>query len=181
MVVGTLALVAWLAVDVPMDLVRTERPTAVWFEPQLRFHAFGSGRADVFGSDMSALPFGLEAGHQLGRAAFVSVAVARLPISDGGQSLVSVGGRWYLARSLISPYAIATVGVTHEDRDEGHDPTTNPFAMIGPGVEAAWRNGICLTTDFQIGPENLADGPSRSWSSSWHLSGFYRVGLGYRF
>ena len=181
MLVDTLALLAWLTAEVPAEPVRAMRPAAVWLEPQLRFHAFGTGRADAFGSDASALPLGFEAGHQLGTSAFGSVAVGWLPISDGGQSLVSIAGRWYLSRSLVSPYVIGAVGVIHEDRVEGHDATTNPFAMVGPGVEAAWRNGLCLTTDLQVGPENRADGAERSWASSWHLSAFYRLGIGYRF
>jgi hypothetical protein len=174
-------LFAWLAVDVTALPVREERSTAIWFEPQLRFHAFGTGRADVLGSDMSALPLGLEVGHRVGRVALVSLTLARLPIQDGAQTLGSAGVRVYLRPGLVAPYAAAVIGAVSKDVPDAGRTDTSPFVMLGPGLEVATRNGFSLTTDFLIGPENQGDGPDRSWTTSWHLSGFYRLGLGYRF
>jgi hypothetical protein len=171
---------AVLAADVPPP-VREDLATAVWVEPQLRFHALGTGRADAFGSDVSALPLGLEVGHRVARLAFVSVSLAHLPVNDGAQTLASAGVRVYWGAGTLAPYAAAVVGFVKEQIPDANRTDTNPFAMVGPGLELATRTGFSLTTDFAIGAENRGDGPERSWASSWHLSAFYRLGLGWRF
>ncbi len=176
-----IVLLAWLATDTTALPVRERLATAIWFEPQLRFHALGTGRADALGADMSALPLGVEVGHRVGRSALVSVSLAELPIQDGAQTLASVGARVYLGAGTVAAYAAAVVGFVHEEIPDSTRTETNPFAMVGPGLEVAALNGLSLTTDFLVGPENRGDGPDRSWSTSWHLSGFFRLGLGFRF
>jgi hypothetical protein len=160
--------------------VREERATGVWFEPLLRFHAIGSGRADILGSDASPLPLGLEVGRRVGPA-FVSVSLADLPVDEVRQTLAAVGVRVYHGTGPAATYLAAQVGAIRERIREGSPFTVNPFAMVGPGLELAMRGGFSATADFLIGAENRGDGPERSWTSSWHVSGLFRLGVGARF
>jgi hypothetical protein len=188
MLVQSLTLLAWLAADDPIPAVpsippsptvRSGRPTAIWFEPQLRFHSFGTGRADLFGSDMSLLPLGLEIGRQLGRRALVSLTAAWLPISDGSQELIAATGRLYARDQSCTPYLGVALGLVRQNGEVTSE--TNPFAMAGPGYEATLPNGVSLSADVLVGPEKRADDDDKTWASSWHLSAFTRVGVGYRF
>jgi hypothetical protein len=167
-------------VEVERRPVREEHPTAVWFEPLIRFHAFGSGRADAFGSDAMALPLGLEVGHRLGPA-FVTVSLADLPVDEVRQTMVAAGARVYHGTGPVASYLAAELGAIREQIREGSPFVLNPFAMLGPGLELALRGGFSVTTDFLIGAENRGDGPERSWTSSWHVSGLFRLGVGARF
>ncbi|HVX93939.1 MAG TPA: hypothetical protein VHK47_03420 [Polyangia bacterium] len=176
---GVLVAFALVSADLDRPPVREELATGAWFEPLLRFHAIGSGRADVLGSDASPLPLGIEVGHRVGPA-FVSVSLADLPI-DARQTLAAAGVRVYHGTGLAATYLAAQVGAIRERIREGSPLVVNPFAMLGPGLELALRGGFSATADFLIGAENRGDGPERSWTSSWHLSGLFRLGVGARF
>jgi hypothetical protein len=171
---------ALVSADVDRPPVREELATGAWFEPLLRFHGIGSGRADVLGSDASTLPLGVEVGHRVGPA-FVSVALADLPIEEVRQTLAAAGVRVYHGTGPAAAYLAAQVGAIRERIREGSLFVVNPFAMLGPGLELATRGGFSATADFLIGAENRGDGPERSWTSSWHLSGLFRLGVGARF
>jgi hypothetical protein len=160
--------------------LREQRPTAVWFQPQLRFHALGAGRADLAGSDMSALPLGLEVGRQLTPHLLVSATIAHLPNEEIRTTQVTGGARWYFARQTFAPYVAAELGLLDvEENDTGGRTHTDVFAVAGPGAELTLRNGLSLMTDLQLGPEST--GSARGEPRVWNFSAWYRLGVGYRF
>ena len=130
-------------------------------------------------AQQAADALGIEVGHRVGPA-FVSVSLADLPI-DARQTLAAAGVRVYHGTGLAATYLAAQVGAIRERIREGSPLVVNPFAMLGPGLELALRGGFSATADFLIGAENRGDGPERSWTSSWHLSGLFRLGVGARF
>jgi len=160
--------------------VREERPFAIWVEPQLTAFAFGSGRADILGSDVGALPLGIELGGQI-RRVFLSLAIARLPVANIERDEVMLAGRFYLGKRAWAPYLAAAVGwMTEEIEESGGEHDSHLFAAAGIGQELALRNGISLTADLLLGPDFLKDRFSSSYDNV-NLSGWLRLGIGYRF
>jgi hypothetical protein len=160
--------------------VREERPFAIWLEPQLTAFSFGSGRADILGSDVGALPLGIELGGQI-RRVFLSLAIARLPIEHIERDEVMLAGRFYLGEWVWAPYLAAAVGwMTEEVEETGGQHDSHLFAAAGIGQELALRNGISVTADLLVGPDFLKDRFSSSYDDV-NLSGWLRVGIGYRF
>jgi len=160
--------------------VRQERPFAVWFEPELIAFSFGSGRADLLGSDVGVLPLGIELGGQI-RRVFLSVALATLPVANIERDEVMLAGRFYLGEQSWAPYVAAAVGwMKAEIDDSGGQSETHRFAVAGVGQELALRNGISLTGDLLLGPDFVKGRFSSSYDNL-NLSGWLRLGVGYRF
>jgi hypothetical protein len=174
-----LAVLAFVAeAQAPPPVRRPDRPFAVWVAPQITFHSFGSGRADIAGSDVGVLPLGLEAGWQVHGPLLISFGLARFPVANIQRTQATLGARWYLSDGLVAPYLAAEIGRMRQELDDtGGATADHSFAAAGAGVEVATTSGFSLTTDFELGPEYQ----SSYAGASWHLSAWLRLGLGYRF
>jgi hypothetical protein len=160
--------------------VRQERPFAVWAEPELIAFSLGSGRADLLGSDVGVLPLGIEFGGQI-RRFFFSLALASLPVANIEHDEVMLAGRFYLGEQTWAPYLAAALGwMKAEIDDSGGQSETHRFALAGLGEELALRWGLSLTGDVLLGPD-LVKGRFSSSYDNRNLSGWLRLGLGYRF
>ncbi|HEY6475225.1 MAG TPA: hypothetical protein VI456_01515 [Polyangia bacterium] len=168
------------APDMAAIAVREDRRFAIWVEPQLTAFSLGSGRADLLGSDVGVLPLGIELGGQIGRV-FLSVALARLPVANVERDEVMLAGRFYLGERTWAPYLAAAVGwMTAEIDDSGGESESHRFAAAGVGEELALRNGFSLTGDLLLGPDFVKGRFSSSYDNV-NLSGWLRLGIGYRF
>jgi hypothetical protein len=162
-------------------VVRQERPFAVWVEPQLTALSLGSGRADLFGSDVGVLPLGIELGRQIAGRGFLSVALARFPAQNIARNEVMVAGRYYLGEQRLAPYVAAAVGWMSELIDDtGGREETHRFVVAGAGAELALPSGFSVIGDILLGPDFVDDERDPGHETT-HLSGWLRVGLGYRF
>jgi hypothetical protein len=168
------------APDTAAVAVRQDRPFAVWVEPELTAFSLGSGRTDLFGSDMGVLPLGIELGGQIQRV-FLSLALARLPVPNVERDEVMLAGRFYLGEQTWAPYLAAAIGwMTAEIDDSGGETESHRFAAIGIGEELALQRGFSLTGDLLIGPDFVKGRFSSSYDNV-NLSGWLRLGIGYRF
>src|SRR3954452_20363376 len=113
--------------------VRTDRPFAVWLEPQLTALSLGSGRDNLLGSEVGVLPLGIELGGQIRRIS-LSLALARLPVANIQRHEVMLTGRFYLGEQLWAPYLAAAVGwMTAEIDETGGQSASHRFAAAGFG------------------------------------------------
>ena len=168
------------ATDTPAVAVRADRPFAIWVEPQLTAFSLGSGRADLLGSDVGVLPLGVELGGQI-RRVFLSLALARLPVANVERDQVMLAGRFYLGEQSWAPYLVAAAGwMTVELDDTGGESESHRFAAFGIGEELALRSGFSVTGDLLLGPD-FVKGRFSSGYDNVNLSGWLRVGIGYRF
>jgi hypothetical protein len=159
---------------------REQKPTGVWFQPQLRFNALqvllgkppGYPGYYIAGSD--AFPVGLEVGRQPWRRVMLSAAIAYDPSPNYRTLEFTAGARRYLREGALAPYLVAEVGVLDASLH------TNVFAVAGAGLELTLENGLSLMTDLQLGPE--ISGSDIPWGQrTWYFSAWYRLGVGYRF
>jgi len=142
---------------------RAHRPIAAWFEPQ--------------GASAGLLPLGIEAGVQIWRV-MIAGGAARLPLPNVGLTQFAAGARFYLGDQKWAPYLVAEIGrMTEEIDDTGGRTNSRRFGIAGAGFEVLWESGVSLTTDFMIGPEHVEG----YVDPNWRLSGWWRVGIGYRF
>jgi hypothetical protein len=168
------------ATDTPAVAVRADRPFAIWVEPQLTAFSLGSGRADLLGSDVGVLPLGIELGGQI-RRVFLSLALARLPVANVERDQVMLAGRFYLGEQAWAPYLVAAAGwMTVELDDTGGESESHRFAAFGIGEELALQSGFSLTGDLLLGPD-FVKGRFSSGYDNVNLSGWLRLGIGYRF
>jgi hypothetical protein len=166
--------------DRPAVAVRQDRSFAVWVEPELTAFSFGSGRADLLGSDVGVLPLGIELGGQI-RRVFLSLALARLPVANVERDEVMLAGRFYLGDQTWAPYVAAAVGwMTEGIDDSGGESQAHRFAAAGIGEELALQSGFSLTGDLLLGPDFVKGRFSSSYDNV-NLSGWLRLGIGYRF
>ncbi len=171
---------AAVAPDTAAVAVREDRPFAVWVEPQLTAFSFGSGRADIFGSDVGVLPLGIELGGQI-RHVFLSLALARLPVANVERDQVMLAGRFYLGERTWAPYLAAALGwMTAQLDDSGGENESHRFAAAGIGEELALQGGFSLTGDLLLGPDFVKGRFSSSYDNV-NFSGWLRLGIGYRF
>jgi hypothetical protein len=168
------------APDTAAVAVREDRPFAIWVEPELTAFSLGSGRADLLGSDVGVLPLGIELGGQI-RRVFLSVALARLPVAYVERDQVMLAGRFYLGEKTWAPYLAAVFGWMTEGIDDSSGETeAHRFAAAGIGEELALRSGFSLTGDLLLGPDFVKGRFSSSYDNV-NLSGWLRLGIGYRF
>ena len=168
---------------VPLDAraasPREPRAAGVWLAPQLGLDGLGTGHPGPWGAKLTPLPFGLEIGSQIHPRWLVSVALARLPDSDGATTLALLCARWYLAPTSLAPYLSTELGVVGDSVRSAQATYTrvSPLAAAGAGVELTLTSGLSFLGDVNVGPEDKAQPAGRSWQTSVWL----RAGVGFRF